>query len=266
MPHSFFDVPRPTIIGHRGSAGLCPENTLASFAQALAEGAHILESDVHITRDGVPILLHDPDLERVSNHAGLACEISWEELRQVDAGYHFEDGHGRHPFRGQGLRIPSLEETFLQFPDARFNLEIKCAGEPAIAATLDLIAEHGREARTLIAAGEDEVMQDVRRLLSQHAISPAIGASIGEIIASVGSALQGEPTPEGVMALQIPAEFSGQPLATRELVEHAHANDVAVHVWTINTLDEIAALLELGVDGIVTDFPGRMKEWLSSVD
>lgn len=251
------------MIGHRGSAGLCPENTLESFAKALADGAHILESDVHVTRDGVPILLHDPDLDRVSDREGLATDYSWAELREVDAGYRFEDENSNHPFRGQGIRIASLEEAFQRFPDARFNLEIKCAGDAAIAATLDLVAEHGREERTLIAAGEDPIMRDVRRLLDRHATSPAIGASLGEIVASVSSALNGDAMPEGVMALQIPSKFAGQPLATRELVDHAHAHDVAVHVWTVNEVDEIAALLELGVDGIVTDYPGRMQEWLA---
>jgi glycerophosphoryl diester phosphodiesterase len=266
MPHSFFDIPRPTIIGHRGSAGLSPENTLESFAMALDHGAHILESDVHVTRDGVPILLHDPDLDRVCDRAGLAAQYTWAEIRELDAGYHFADGHGRYPFRGHGIRIASLEEAFVRFPDARFNLEIKCTGDAAIAATLDLVAEHDRASRTLIAAGEDPIMQAVRRLLTRHSTAPAVGASLGEIVLSVSSALSGEPMPAGVMALQIPAEFAGQKLATRELIDHAHAHDVAVHVWTINEIEEIAALLELGVDGIVTDFPGRMADWLGRAD
>lgn len=270
MRHSFFDVPRPTVIGHRGSAGLCPENTLDSFAKALADGAHILESDVHVTRDGVPILLHDPDLDRVSDREGLAVHYDWAELQEIDAGYRFEEQDGSHPFRGQGIRIASLGQAFERFPEARFNLEIKCPGEAAIAATLALVAEHARAERTLIAAGEDPIMRDVRRLLEADSKSPArrpaVGASLGEIVASVSSALNGSPMPEGVMALQIPAEFAGQPLATQELVDHAHGHEVAVHVWTINEIDEIAALLELGVDGIVTDFPGRMQQWMARDD
>lgn len=262
MPHSFFDVARPIVIGHRGSAGTRPENTLLSFEVALAEGAQILESDIHVTRDGVPVLLHDPGLERTTEGRGRAAERDWAELRRLDAGHRFEDDRGAHPFRGHELRIPSLEEAFERFPDARFNLEIKCGDPAGIRATLDLVERYARADRTLLAAGEDPIMEALRAALTERAVRPAVGASRGDILAAIASALGGDPMPPGVMALQIPATFGGRPLATRELVEHAHDHDVQVHVWTINELPEIEALLEVGVDGIVTDFPGRMARWL----
>ena len=260
--HPYFDVPTPVVIGHRGAAGTHPENTLASFEAALAQGAQILESDIQVTRDGVPVLLHDPDVGRVTEASVLASELDWRDLRALDAGHHFEDADGDFPERGTGHRIPSLEEAFERFPMARFNLEIKCLDEGAIRATLDLVTRFDREERTLLAAGEDDVMIALRRALAEHAARPALGASVSEIVAAVGSALGQGDMPKDVMALQIPAEFSGQPLATREFVDHAHAHDVAVHVWTINDLDEIEALLDRGVDGIVTDLPGRMSDWL----
>ena len=102
----------------------------------------------------------------------------------------------------------------------------------------------------------------LRAALSGHAASPATSASLSEILAAIRSALEGTPMPEGVMALQIPATFGDAPLATRELVDHAHSEGVEVHVWTINDLDEIATLLDRGVDGIVTDRPDRMHDWL----
>ena len=262
MSHSFFDVDRPIVIGHRGAAGVRPENTLLSFETALAQGAQILESDIHLSRDGVPILLHDPSLERTTNGRGDASQSSWNELSRLDAGIHFEDEDGNRSFRDKDLRIPSLEEAFACFPDARFNLEIKCAGAQGIRATLNLIERFERAGRTLIAAGEDAIMRDLRRALATHRVRPAVGASLNEIVVAVASAVNGSDMPEGVMALQIPATFAGKPLATREFVEHAHASDVQVHVWTVNDLEEIEALLDVGVDGIVTDYPGRMNEWL----
>lgn len=262
MCHPFFDVDRPIVIGHRGSAGNRPENTLASFETALAQGAQILESDIHLSRDGVPILLHDPSLERTTNGRGQASESSWAELARLDAGFHFQDASGRTPYRGQGLAIPSLEEAFERFPAARFNLEIKCPGDAGIRETLDLVERFARADRTLLAAGEDPIMRDLRSALSRHSARPAMGASLQEIVAAIASALNGTPMPAGVMALQIPATFAGRPLATAEFVEHAHANAVQVHVWTLNDLAEIESLLDLGVDGIVTDHPGRMRDWL----
>ncbi len=261
MRHPFFALAHPIVIGHRGAAGEYPENTLLSFERALAEGAAILESDVHISRDGVPILLHDATLERVCGVPGAASDRSWQELCELDAGTGFRTPRGEQPFLGRGVRIASLEQAFERFPGARFNLEIKCTGEPVLRETLRLIERFERADRTLLTAGEDEIMQGLRRTVASARVRPALGASPSEVLAVIASALRGEPMPEGVMALQIPAEFAGKPLVTRELIDHAHAGGVEVHVWTINEQAEIDALLALGVDGIVTDFPGRMARW-----
>jgi glycerophosphoryl diester phosphodiesterase len=265
MPHTFFDVDRPIVIGHRGAAGDRPENTLLSFEAALAQGAQILESDIHISRDGVPILLHDPTLERTTDGHGDASQASWAELSALDAGIRFKDVNGTTPFRGKGVRIPSLEQAFERFPDAYFNLEIKSPGQDTIRSTLDLVERFERADRTLLAAGEDAIMRALRAALATRSLQPAVGASLGEIVAAISSAIDGCAMPTGVMALQIPSTFGGKPLATREFVDHAHRHDVQVHVWTINELSEIEALLDLGVDGIVTDHPGRMADWLQRV-
>ncbi len=265
MSHSFFDIDRPIVIGHRGSAGDFPENTLLSFESALAGGAQILESDIQISRDGVPILLHDPSLERTTDGAGDACHYDWDFLRKLDAGIRFEEDNGKTPFRGRGVRIPSLEEAFERFPDARFNLEIKCHGAEGIRAILDLVERFDRADRTLLAAGDGAIMQDLRTALAAHSIRPAMGASLPEIVSAITSALDGSEMPSGVMALQIPATFGEKPLATRAFIDHAHAHDVQVHVWTINDLDEIEGLLGRGVDGIITDYPAKMVDWLKRV-
>jgi len=266
MPHPFFDVGRPVVIGHRGAAGTHPENTLASFAAALEQGAQILESDIHVTRDGVPVLLHDPRVDRVTEVVGLAADLGWADLSALDAGFRFEDATGGHPARGGGQRIPSLEQAFERFPEARFNLEIKSDQFEVIQTTLDLVERFDRSDRTLLAAGEDDIMRALRSALAAHAAEPAMGASLGEIVAAVKSALDDDPIhspmPAGVMALQIPPLFADRPLATTELIAHAHSQQVEVHVWTVNDLTEIETLLARGVDGIITDFPGALADWL----
>lgn len=263
MRHPFFDLAHPIVIGHRGAAGEYPENTLLSFEAALEQGAAILESDVHLTRDGVPILLHDPTLERLCGDPAAASERTWSQIAALDAGAGFLAEDGSRPFAGRGIGIASLEQAFERFPEARFNLEIKCAGPTVLRETLRAIERHGRADRTLLTAGEDAIMADLRRAVAASSLEPALGASLADVLAVIASALRDEPMPADVMALQIPATFAGRPLVTRALVEHAHFHGIEVHVWTINALPEIDALLGLGVDGIVTDHPGRMARWLA---
>jgi glycerophosphoryl diester phosphodiesterase len=266
VPHPYFDLPRPVSIAHRGCAGEAPENTIPAFERALAQGAGMLESDLHLSGDGVPILIHDAIIDRVTDAAGSVADFTAEELRRFDAGYHFSaDGGQTHPYRKRGVRIPSLEEVFRQFPDTRFNLELKAPGPALIAATLELVAEYRREAITLLTAGDAEIMVRLRDRLGGLARPIAQGASERDIRDFLRCSSEGTPPAPGPMALQIPAEFGGQPLVTEPLIEFAHTAEIEVHVWTINDPAEMRRLLDLGVDGIITDYPGRLadiiREW-----
>jgi glycerophosphoryl diester phosphodiesterase len=259
--HPYFAVPRPTVLGHRGSAGSAPENTLASFAIALEQGADIVESDVHVTADGVPVLIHDPSVDRTTNGAGLVADLTFEELGELDAGFWFgEHEADAFPERGCGHRVPGLAEAFERFPDARFNLEIKAPGTALAQRVLELLREFERAEHTLLTAGEDSDMASLRTALAGSGVAPAIGASLADILEVVQSALESRPPATDSMAIQIPDSFGGKPLVTEALVRHAHAHGIVVHVWTINEPSEMKRLLDLGVDGLVTDYPGRMAE------
>jgi glycerophosphoryl diester phosphodiesterase len=261
MLHPFFEVPVPTIIGHRGAAGEAPANTIASFRLAAEQGAHILESDVQLTADGVAVLAHDPVVDAVTEARGAIADMSFAELRALDAGHRFtQDAGASFPMRGQGHEIPSLEAALAAFPRERFNLELKARA--ALGATLRAIEKFDCADRTLLAAEDDATMKEIRDATRSRGLPTAIGASVGEVVGFVRAALEGRPPPEGIMALQIPTEFAGNPLITPPLISHAHAHHILVHAWTINEPDEMTRLLELGVDGIVTDFPSRMVELL----
>jgi glycerophosphoryl diester phosphodiesterase len=255
--HPYFDVPVPTVIGHRGASGELPENTLASFGHAVADGVAILESDVHITRDGALVLIHDDVLERTTDGRGRVADRTLAELRALDAGYRFARDGG-FPFRGKGLGIPTLQEFLETFPELRFNLEIKEHIPALIEGTVALVRKLGLEDRVLLAAAEDPIMHDLRAHLRETGVRTAVGASAGDVLAFVRAAIDGVAPPPGPMALQVPPGFGERPLVTRQFVDHAHAHDLAVHVWTINEPAEMHRLLDLGVDGIMSDFPARV--------
>lgn len=257
VPHPYFAVPRPIVIGHRGCAGEVPENTLASFEAGLAAGAAILESDVHLSRDGVPVLIHDDVVDRVTEASGPVRELPLAALRELDAGYRFERA-GRHPFRGRGLRIPTLAEALEAFPRARFNLELKEDLPGLVERSVEVVAAAGAGPRTLLTAESGPLMERLVRELERCGLDAARGASAPDVLAFLRSALDGTPPAPGPMALQVPASFDGSPLVTRRFVEHAHRHGIQVHVWTVNEPAEMRRLLALGVDGLVTDFPGRM--------
>jgi glycerophosphoryl diester phosphodiesterase len=158
------------------------------------------------------------------------------------------------------VRIPSLDEAFRHFPDTRFNLEIKAPGPALIDATLELVAQHRREAITLLTAGDDGIMTRLRDRLGGLANPIAQGASERDIREFLGCAAAGTNPPPGPMALQIPPDFDGQPLVNASLIEFAHARGVSVDIWTINDPAEMRRLLDLGADGIITDYPRRLAE------
>jgi glycerophosphoryl diester phosphodiesterase len=258
--HPFFELRRPIVIGHRGCAGEAPENTLPSFERALAQGAAILESDIHLTRDGIPVLIHDPCIDRLTDGSGPVSGYSLAELQGFDAGHHFIRERGQNdPHTAQSLTIPSLEEAFEAFPTARFNLELKTSEPGLVDAVVDRVVEYQREALTLLTAAEDPIMAALRRRLAGLSTQIAQGASRSDVL----DFLSEGPQKPGPMALQIPALYEDRPLVTPALVKRAHQRGIQVHVWTINETAEMARLLDQGVDGIITDFPGRLVALLS---
>jgi glycerophosphoryl diester phosphodiesterase len=261
MRHPYFDLSTPIVIAHRGASGELPENTLEAFERALAQGAVMLETDAHLSRDGEVVLSHDPQVDRTTEGSGAIEDYTLAELQRLDAGHRFSpDAGASFPCRGQGIRIPSLRETFERFPGIRFNIEMKRNSPALIEATLRIVAQAGRDEITLLAAESDDTMSALRARLAKSGLRPAMGAAVGDVVGFVRAAGSGEAPPPEPMALQIPPSFAGNPLVTPQLVEFAHRHDVQVHVWTINDEDEMRRLLDLGVDGVMSDFPAVLRK------
>jgi len=251
----YFAPPRPRVFGHRGAGGVAPENTLPSFALAAALGAGYLELDVYPTADGEIAVMHDPLLERTTDGSGPVSAHTWAQLAALDAGYHFtHDGH-TFPYRGQGVRVPSLADVLREFPAHRLNVEIKEGGAPVVDAVLDVLRRADGLDRVLLAAEHDDIMRCIRAAVGDRV---ATSMCVGEVVDFVGR-LHGDDwegyEPAG-QALQIPPAHAGIELVTSASVAAAHRLGLEVHVWTINDAAEIERLLDLAVDGVMSDLPG----------
>ncbi len=252
---SYFAPARPRVFGHRGASGVAPENTLASFALAAALGADYLELDVHATRDGEIVVLHDPELDRTTNGSGPVREHLWADVAALDAGWHFTHDGAAFPYRGQGVRVPRLAEVVAAFPAHRLNIEIKQGDPPIIEATLTVLRSGGALDRTLLAAEHDEIMRAIRRSVGDRLPT---GMSVGDVVAFLDR-LQRDDwagyTAPG-QALQVPPAYEGMVIVNEASVVAAHRVGLEVHVWTINEASEVERLLALGVDGVMSDLPG----------
>jgi len=258
---AFFNSDRPMVIAHQGGEGLRPSNTMLAFVNAVALGVDVLEMDVHSTSDGALVLIHDDTVDRTTDGSGRVQEFTLAELQQLDAGeYWTPDDGATYPYRGQGARIPTLEEIVTAFPQMKFNIEIKQI-EPSIAAPLcDLLRDHGLTERALIASFHPTAMDEFR------AACPEVATSMVEDeirpfyilnMAFLGRLYQ----PPGA-AFQVP-EYSGDRLVlSPRFVRGAQSNNVAVHPWTIDDPADMARFLDMGVDGIITDRPDIMIEVL----
>jgi len=259
--YPFFAGKRPRIIGHRGTAGEAPENTLVAFHKAFEEGADLVELDVQGARDGNVIIIHDATLDRTTNGCGPVNACSLTEIKALDAGYNFTMDSGQNfPYRGQGVQVSTLEEFLIALPDAKAIVEIKAESPHIVGAVIDTIHRLGREDQVLLASEADSILANIRCALKDQEIQIATGFSYGDVAAFMGHIALGtlsEYQPPG-QALQVPPEYEGTTLVNAVTIDAAHRFGLETFVWTINDSDEMRRLLTLGVDGIITDYPARL--------
>jgi glycerophosphoryl diester phosphodiesterase len=252
----------PVNLAHRGASALAPENSLEAFRIAVEAGAGGLELDVHMTRDGHVVVIHDPTVERTTSGKGAISEMTIDELRALDAGYGFSPDGGRtRPYRGRGVRVPTLEEVLEEFPGVAVNIDIKAAYPGVEAAVLQVLRETDAWGRALVVSTPYATVKRFRKISGGHISTGASRWEIGVFYFSSRLRLERLLSPS-YDALQVPLRHRGIPLVTPRFVRAAHARGVRVDVWTINRADEMRRLLALGVDVIMTDRPGTLAEVL----
>ncbi len=255
----FLESPYPLNLAHRGGAALAPENTMVAFERALALGADGLDLDVRASRDGELVVIHDETVDRTTDGTGRVSDMTLAELQALDAGYRYSVDNGQtFPYRGQGVKIPTLREVLSAFPDARVNIEIKQVDPPIEKALADLILEMGAQERVMVVAADGDVIERFRHL----APGVATAAARGEVtwfywMQRLRLDAFYRPT---ASALQVPERSGDVVLVTPRFVKAAHARGMKVIVWTVNTPDRMRRLLQMGVDGIITDRPDLLRQ------
>ena len=287
----------PILIAHGGGNKEFPDNTLEAFYNAYSVDERVMmETDVSITKDGVVILSHDTTLDRKTNVTGAIADWNYSDLiaQEVDFGYtnpttdgklsgereHFKgpDGQEKYPTdveypEGVSPRhetvflATTLEELLVAFPNNYINVEIKQSGEVGMRAlkeVLRLLKEHNAYGRVVVASFHEELYKEFQRLLKNDEVaptfmySPAYGDSIKFfVLQALGLDVFFK---EELCVFQLPMEEYGIKLATKGFVKSVHEHNYAVHFWTVNDKEDMEHLIDIGADGIMTDYPHRLKE------
>ena len=249
---------RPVAIAHRGSRVLWPENTDTSFSGAYEMGYRHFETDLHLTKDGVLVCFHDPTVDRTINGFGRMEDHTLAELQSLDAGYRHGTRDG-FSFRDGRSRVPTLEWVLTTFPDVSVVVDLKSNGLARPLA--ELIDRLEARDRLIVGSFHDHRLMEFQELTrGQVPVSTGLALSRLWVLASrVGRAGGGD-----AAALQLPTHMRGVRVVDEKLVNAAHTAGLHVHVWTVNEESEMNRLLDIGVDGLITDRPDRLKDLLVS--
>jgi glycerophosphoryl diester phosphodiesterase len=246
-PYAYLDAATPLAFAHRGGAAVGDENTPAAFARCVELGYRYVETDVHTTSDGVPVVFHDATLARMTGDGRRVRDVRWADLAALRV--------------AGAAAVPRLADMLDAWPQVRFNIDIK--SEPALAPTLEAVRRSGALDRILLASFSDARLARIRRELG-----PRVATSMGtrEVARLWAGARLGraQRVPEGVVAVQVPPHYHGMRVVTPRFLAHAHRLGLQVHVWTVDDPTQIHGLLDLGVDGIMTDRIEVLREVYSA--
>ncbi|BCB02285.1 glycerophosphodiester phosphodiesterase [Bacillus sp. KH172YL63] len=258
---------RPLVIAHQGGKHLAPGNTIEAFRNATALGVDVIETDIHITKDGHLVTIHDPTVDATTNGTGFVKDYTLKELQHLDAAYYFQDLEGNFSYRGKHVYVPTLEEVFQRFPDMRVNIEIKDDNpedrmEEIIEKLWMLIEEYEMEDKVLIASFDQKIIN----LFESHSngrVATQGGKQEAKKFVLLHKLFLRNLYKSNVDAFQLPLQEGRFDLTNPVLIHGAHRIGLYLHYWTINDKETMERLVDLGADGIITDRPDLLMEVLS---
>ncbi len=243
---------RPFVFAHRGGCALGPENTLAAFDRGLRAQADGLELDVHLAADGVPVVCHDPTLDRTTDASGAVAALTSAELASVDAGWHFRADDGTFPFRGRGIGVPTFGAVLERYPGVSVIVEMK-TDDPELGRRVAAEVRAAGAADRVCAAGEwPNSLQAARAALPEMASS----ACRPEVRLALYRSRAFWPVRRPRYGrYQVPEMAGATRVVTPRFIRHAHGAGLTVEVWTVDEPDDMSRLLSWGVDALITNRP-----------
>lgn len=241
--HPYLDHDGPIAFAHRGGTSAAPENSLRAFADAVSLGFQYLETDVHATSDGIIVAFHDNDLERTCGEKRAIATSTWDELKSARI-------DGTDP-------IPLLDDLLDEFPNARFNID--CKADSALEPLIQKLQDRDCLERVCIGSFSDKRLDRIREVFGSTVCTSMGPKEVAKLVARVDTFVPIKPTEHALMA-QVPVRQGPIPVTTKRFVNVAHELGLQVHVWTIDDPIEIARLLDLGVDGVMSDDTRALRD------
>jgi len=241
--HPYLDVPGVAISAHRGGSIEAPENTIESFKYSIELGSSYIETDVQLSSDGIPYIFHDDDLKRLFGKNIIFNSLHSDEIDEL--------------ILFDKYKIPTLESTLKKFPDTLFQIDVKT--DEVVLPTMEVIKKTNSTDKVCIASFSSKRLKQVHKLYPEICLSMGPFEVMKLLLASFG--LYRNKVPGN--CLQIPIYQYGIKLVTKRFINYIHSIGLKIHVWTINDEDTMQKLIDLGVDGIITDRPKALKDLLS---
>lgn len=241
---------------------MAPENTMLAFKLAEKIGVDAIELDVRMTNDGHLVVIHDETIDRTTNGTGNVSDYTLQEIKTFDAGYNLEYESGGFPFRNKGITIPTLEEVFQEINGTGFVIELKDPNRAIEKKVAKLIKKYDLRKKVIVGSFNDD---SLKRFATRTDGKVPIGTGVETLkyYVFLHKFHLERLFPLDRHAVQIPTKAGGVDLATERLVKTIRERNIAVHYWTINDEKTMKELIEMNVDGIITDYPNKLLKLLN---
>ena len=252
---------RTLVIPHGGGDGLFPENTMIAYTSTVAMGADVVDVDLRLSSDGQLVAIHDPTVDRTTGASGSVASMTAHDLGLLDAGWYFSPSgdDDAHPFRGQGVGVPTLESILSAFPTSLLSLDLKDESMAMIEPLCTMLSSHGRFDDVFVGSNNDAQILQFR----EECPNVRTSATMVDVYAARDARAANDPNfVPAVTVDQPPFRIDGRQLVDVESLAWAHEHGIAILPWVVNDEADMQYLIDIGVDGIYTSYPDRLLRLL----